>query len=138
MNAQWSITHALDHLRQAQEALDRADWQPRHVKDVWLEQHVFALERHIENARGRACTALETVRGLDRAARVGARERVLLVPTGEPNTYRVPDEHEGLPITRALGRCCSGDTLVTDHPSPSCLLEQRLSDGKPYWVCVHF
>ncbi len=60
------------------------------------------------------------------------------IDTGE-QTFRVPVAHNGIEITRALGRCCSGDRLTTKQvitPVAQCVT--RYSDGKPFLVCINF
>jgi len=60
-------------------------------------------------------------------------------PETDEQTFRVPVMHDGLEITRALGRCCSGDTLVTKQVEwPHATCEIHHSDGKPFLVCTKF
>ena len=53
--------------------------------------------------------------------------------------WKAPSEHNGVEITRAVGRLCSGDTLCTLSVVPPTLdLVLRTSSGKPHWVCTRF
>lgn len=55
-------------------------------------------------------------------------------------TYVAPKTFNGLEITRALGRLCSGDTLcIPENNSkvPVMTCETFYSDGTPYLVVTH-
>lgn len=69
-----------------------------------------------------------------------------MVPTGYVSPcdgrveYRVPASLNGVEITRAVGRLCSGDTLlpIPGAPVPVATLEQHSHDGTPFYVCTNF
>lgn len=64
---------------------------------------------------------------------------VSMNPETNEQTFRVPVAYNGIEITRAIGRCCAGDTLITKQVKwPIAELVIRYSDGKPFFVCVHF
>jgi hypothetical protein len=62
---------------------------------------------------------------------------VEVLPSGE-NMFRVPDTFNGLRITRALGRCCSGSHLVTRATAATAECITLHSDGNPFLVCINF
>lgn len=69
-------------------------------------------------------------------------ETIPMIPTGyiSPDNrteYRAPDSHNGIEITRAIGRMCSGDTIlpIPGSPTPQIVIEPRMSDGHPFFIC---
>lgn len=48
--------------------------------------------------------------------------------------YKAPDKHNDMPITRAIGRLCSGDTLCVPIGSPVPSLDAVIltADKNPY------